>query len=388
MLRQPSLLARRVLTRPLVRPASRQQLPTIISAEHGVRAIDPVVSVVPQTHFFGSATAQTVSRNESKSNDPEEELLRQPFPSYFDQIKMFPVGVKKLWNDIKTYRYIQDASSTKNIVWPNGGAQVPRRQRAFQRKLLKELLNVAVPVVGYVVIPVAGNAFVVLAIAFPKVFLSWHFLTPSQSRSFASDEYWFRITYYRDLIDCLWSTISAERGNVNAETIRGRLDVVDDDAAGPVYKDISPLLDMFASDSGLSDLHSLPDYHVLTVARSSDLLRPPFAVSSFLLNFIPSSLTAAQVDKIAESIVEDDELLILEGHECNGCASLTAEEVIDACLVRGLPSEMALSMGEMRQCLTNHLRMTRQIPPEADKAQVRSFLMHLPAIRESMKREA
>ena len=377
MLRQSSLLARRVLPRPLVRPASRQ-LPTI-SAEHGVlvRAIDPVVSV-PQTHFSGSA----------KSNDPEAELLRQPFPSYFDQIKMFPAGVKELWADIKTYRYIQDAASTKNIVWPNGRVHVPRRQRAFQRKLLKELLNVAVPVVGYAAIPVAGNAFVVLAIAFPKVFLSWHFLSLSQVRSFASDEHWFRIKYHRELIDCLWSTISAGRGNINAETIRERLDVVDDDAAGPVYKDISPLLDMFASDSGLSDLRSLPDHHLLTVARSSDLLRPPFAVSSFLLNFIPSSLTAAQVDRIAESIVKDDELLILEGHESNGCSSLTAEEVIDACLVRGLPSEMALSMGEMRQCLTNHLRMTRQIPPEADKAKVRSFLMHLPAIRESLKREA
>lgn len=351
----------------------------------------PSLSILPNRNknnkyrFFSSNA--TGSGNDG---DEEEKLLRQPFPSHIDQIKMFPVGVKRLISDIQTYFFINDAAATKTNCW---NSTVPRRQQAFQRKLIKELQSVAVPVVGYVAIPIAGNAFVLLAIVFPKVFLSWHFLTLSQVRSFASDEHWFRIKYHHELADCIWSTLGACTGQghgfgesiVDAKSMRKHIEVIEEDAAGPVIEDITPLWKLFGPGGGLETMETLPQQHVLTLARSSDLLRPPFDVSSFLLNFIPKSWTARQVDRIAKAIVKDDRLLMLEGHHANGCESLTAEEVIDACLLRGLPSKMALDLKEMRRCLTNHLSMTSQIPETADVAQQRSFLMHLPALRESLR---
>jgi len=349
----------------------------------------------PNHHRFFSSNAN------GDGDDDEDRLLRQPFPSHLDQIKMFPVGVKRLFSDIQTYFHIQDAASTATNCWKDRPGNnynkhhhgVPRRQQAFQRKLIKELQSVAVPVVGYVAIPVVGNAFVLLAIAFPKVFLSWHFLTPSQVRSFASDEHWFRIRYHHELADCIWSTISACAGRghsfggsiVDAKTMRTQLEIIEEDAVGPVIKDITPLWNLFGPGSGLDDVQALPQQHILALARSSDLLRPPFDLSSFLLNFIPKSWTARQVDRIANAIAKDDRLLMLEGHHANGCESLTAEEVIDACLLRGLPSKMTLSMQDMRRCLTNHLAMTSQIPETFDPAQQGSFLMHLPALRESLR---
>ena len=355
----------------------------------------PAASALRHQHILPTTCSNnyrllSINSNGNGYNDVEERLLRRPFPSHIDQIKMFPVGVKRLVRDIQTYFFINDAASTQNNCWKS---TVPRRQQAFQRKLIKELQSVAVPVVGYVAIPIAGNAFVLLAIAFPKIFLSWHFLTASQIRSFASDEHWFRIKYHHELADCIWGTVGACTGQghgfggsiVDAKSMRKHVVVTEEDAAGPVIKDISPLWNLFGPGSGLDNVQALPQQHVLTLARSSDLLRPPFDVSSFLLNFIPKSWTASQVERIANAIIKDDRLLMMEGHHANKCESLTAEEVIDACLLRGLPSKMALNMQQMRRCLTNHLLMTSQIPESADAAQQRSFLMHLPALRESLR---
>ena len=355
----------------------------------------PAASAFRHQHILPTGTISNnyrffSSNSNGNGDDEEERLLRQPFPSHVDQIKMFPIGVKRLISDVQTYFFINDAASTPNNSW---NSTIPRRQQAFQRKLIKELQSVAVPVVGYVAIPIAGNAFVLLAIAFPKVFLSWHFLTPSQVRSFASDEHWFRIKYHHELADCLWSTVGACTGQghgfggriVDAKSMRKHVEVIEEDAAGPVINDITPLWNLFGPGSGLNNVQALPQQHVLTLARSSDLLRPPFDVSSFLLNFIPKSWTTRQVERIANANIKDDRLLMLEGHHANGCESLTAEEVIDACLLRGLPSKTTLNMQEMRRCLTNHLSMTSQIPESADAAQQRSFLMHLPALRESLR---
>jgi len=382
-----------------IRRSSSLLLKCRVSQLTGTRRLPPAFQQQQYRHRFFSSNA--TNGKDNNDDGEEDRLLRQPFPSFVEQFKMFPVGVKRLWSDIQTYIHIQDAASTATNCWANIPGNnyydkrhhwVPRRQQAFQRKLIKELQSVAVPVVGYVAIPVAGNAFILLAIAFPKVFLSWHFLTPSQSRSFASDEHWFRIRYHHELIDCIWGTIAACTGRghgfggsiVDAKSMRKQLEIVEEDAAGPVIKDITPLWNMFGPGSGLDNVQALPQQHVLTLARSSDLLRPPFDVSSFLLNFIPKSWTARQVERIANAIVKDDRLLLLEGHHANGCESLTAEEVIDACLLRGLPSKMALNTQDMRRCLSNHLSMTSQIPPTADPAQQRSFLMHLPALRESL----
>ena len=114
-------------------------------------------------HRFFSSNACTTNGKDNNDDDGEEDrLLRRPFPSHVEQFKMFPVGVKRLWSDIQTYIHIQDAASTATNCWANIPGNnyydkrhhwVPRRQQAFQRKLIKELQSVAVPVVGYAAIP-------------------------------------------------------------------------------------------------------------------------------------------------------------------------------------------------------------------------------------------
>lgn len=320
----------------------------------------------------------------------EEDPLRRPSPSAWEQIRSFPEGCKRLFNDMRTYQHIVDAAKTPNNEWKG---TPPRRQQAFQRKLSKELRNVAVPVVGYVILPIIGNAFVVLAIAFPRVFLSWHFLTISQVRRFANDEHSFRVLHRQDVADFFWDTLAAREDVASLKRGLENADVLGRDSGGPVYADVMGLLDIFTGENGLGSIEGLPDSHLLSLIRSSDALRPPFALTSALIGVIPSRFAARQLDSMTEDMIKDDALLLDEGHADNGCSELTVEELIDAILLRGLPADMSVESAEMRRCLTNHLCMVRQLPQAKetsakDLARRKVFLLHLPAIRENAKRAA
>jgi hypothetical protein len=73
---------------------------------------------------------------------------------------------------------------------------------------------------------------------------------------------------------------------------------------------------------------------------------------------VPNAYLRKRLLSIAQDIVQDDILLIQEGQHFNKCDSLTDEEVLDACLLRGLPIN---TLTQMRTQLTHHLIMVQPL---------------------------
>ena len=122
---------------------------------------------------------------------------------------------------------------------------------------------------------------------------------------------------------------------------------------------------------------------------------------------------------MAEDIIIDDVTLIEEGHLGSGCSNLTDDEILAACLVRGLPvgrfardysiGGMKGEILHMKRSLTNHLKMMKgammirerftfegenAMACEANMVSKRSLIrdhtlqllvLHLPAIRFEMR---
>ena len=86
----------------------------------------------------------------------------------------------------------------------------------------------------------------------------------------------------------------------------------------------------------------------------------PKWLSPWITEWTPAWCLAYQIDSIGRSIVQDDSLLLEERHDITRCQTLTDIEVLDACLIRGLPI-MNHSTNERRQCLTNHLKLIASV---------------------------
>ena len=86
----------------------------------------------------------------------------------------------------------------------------------------------------------------------------------------------------------------------------------------------------------------------------------PKWLSPWITEWTPSWCLAYQIDRVGRMVVQDDILLLEEEHDVTGCSTLTDTEVLDACLIRGLPV-MSHSAEERRKCLTNHLKLIRSV---------------------------
>jgi hypothetical protein len=135
-------------------------------------------------------------------------------------------------------------------------------------------------------------------------------------------------------------------------------------------------------------ISSYPRDHVVTLALAAGVNQNwPSEIAIPLTRLCPTRWIRQEILRKAADIVDDDELLLEEGHDLNGCETLTDLEVLDACLNRGLP--LNVSYAEMRRCLTHHLRMigeiTSEFPDEADTEGFKLFTLHLAPLRQHLK---
>eukprot|EP00521_Asterionellopsis_glacialis_P009674 CAMPEP_0195287470 /NCGR_PEP_ID=MMETSP0707-20130614/4513_1 /TAXON_ID=33640 /ORGANISM="Asterionellopsis glacialis, Strain CCMP134" /LENGTH=218 /DNA_ID=CAMNT_0040347227 /DNA_START=330 /DNA_END=986 /DNA_ORIENTATION=+ len=154
------------------------------------------------------------------------------------------------------------------------------------------------------------------------------------------------------------------------------------DAAGPVL-DLLPFYKVFSEqplpdntnnshddDQGsysiptkpsvLSDLDSYPREHWIALAHVAGTHQSfRKELSHTMTDLSPSWWLELSIRRIGNEVYEDDRLLLEEEYDSNECQSLTNQELVEACLLRGLP--VIVSYDEMRHCLTNHLSMIRQL---------------------------
>jgi len=359
-------------------------------------------------------------------------------PSVSEIVKAFPGGVKKLYIDFKTTFFDGYERKSSLMVILTGRRLVERK-----RRLREDLKKVVVPVIGWCIIPILGNLFIIMAIMSPRFFLSRHFLSEEHVRFFASEEVQIRRESYDALAENFWSTCAMLRidpywdglkelkplvkgfregtnmSSNSSSNSNSRLKSSSNSSSnsnfnsnsnpGPVIRNILPLFHIFSRQNQLMtnpsissklstprnffvartfpfpSLQLLPSAQLVTLARSAGLDSP-------ILPFLPNAFVRRRLMAKAENVCRDDTLLIEEGHHLHGglgCGLLTKEEVLEACVLRGLPVSRDLSTNEMRIFLTDHLLMMEQILKRKNKNvfandDARVFVLHLPAIRLSL----
>lgn len=340
-------------------------------------------------------------------------------PTTMEIVKAFPSGMKQLYADILRYKNIHDASRTRLNAWTVRRnplthlgyykvpfiimdeelrpGRIPRREHEEQRRL-KEDLRKVLPIVAMWVIPIPfiGSILVSFAVMFPRQTLSRQFLNPYQRQLFASIEYRQCKGNFYTLGEYVFNSlmISAKRINISS---------LENDAAGPVL-DLMPFYAVFANAlpekeaknfvlpvGKLSSLELYPREHLISLALANGLYQHlPEPLSTLATRICP--WLRQEIRRMGTNITNDDTLLLEEAYDSNECESMTDEEVMDACLVRGLP--VTVSCEEMRVCLTNHLTMIRtlkeRIPSEKrkDSQSLKLLTMHLSSIRYYLRKEA
>ena len=374
--------------------------------------------------FKSSATAASRSLEPTRTggggggDDPQSSKNRSLMPTVMERIRNFPSGVKKLYSDMLRYKNIHDASRTRLNAWTiarnplSGGnysarrpfildeelrpGRIPRREHEEQRRLKDDFRKV-LPIVGvWAVVPFLGNIVLPFVVLTPRQTLSRQFFTQYQREMYAAVEFKQCQSHFYTLGECVFSSamVSVKRLDISK---------LEEDAAGPVL-DVMPFYVMFTEKipeeearnfilpvGELAHLNKYPREHLISLALANGLYQHlPDSLSSLAARFCP--WLRQEVHRIGTYMSTDDTLLLEEAYDSNGCESMTDQEVMDACLMRGLP--VTVPYDEMRVCLTNHLSMIRalkeRVPYEERKASEGLVLltMHLSAIRYYLHKEA
>lgn len=343
--------------------------------------------------------------------------IEKRVPTVVERIKNFPQGAKQLYNDMLRYKNIHDASRTRQNAWTvrrnplyRGNYQlpfiimdeeirpgrIPRREHEEQRRL-KEDLRKVLPIVALWAVPFIGTALVFFPVLIPRQTLSRQFFNQYEKELYAAIEYRQCQSHYYALGDYVFTSamISAKRLNTSK---------LPEDAAGPIL-DLMPFYVMFTDSlpeketknfvlpvGKLAHLESYPREHLIALALANGLYQHlPDSLSTLAARLCP--WLRREIHRIGTNIAEDDAMLLEEAYDLYGCESMTDQEVLDACLLRGLP--VTLSREEMRLCLTNHLGMIRtlkeRVSSENDRQPsegLKLLTMHLPSIRYYLKQNA
>ena len=344
------------------------------------------------------------SRNDS-STGGDDSNQEGPFTKVLSTVRHFNNGLSRLKSDFLISLHIRDADEsrihlnrkldklrrTQNVKDEDTCLQlVERRQKLISKHLprlttrrsarhvvqIRKDLQTTLPTVLGFLIPVAGYAFLILGVMFPKVLLSRQFHTKEQRREFAMDEFGFRQSWFGDVSRNFWGSFMTTQPKVDKVGV----DSAKMDAAGPVlnetymlhlyelcHKAIPSVSQTSNAFSGLP----IAQLHSLALACNLPSILPfPAAFSSELLRFcFPRKFLETRLTAMAEDIIVDDATLIEEGNVANECSNLTDDEVMSACLARGLPvgrftRDAVLKEQEadcMKRLLTNHLKMIQYV---------------------------
>ncbi|KAL3781779.1 hypothetical protein HJC23_009209 [Cyclotella cryptica] len=409
--------------------------------------------------------SQTTVRSPRNANE-EAGILSQ----LLSTIQHFNNGISRLKSDVRTSHLIREAEATRiqlhrkilrereqregrnadDIYDVECTSFAERRKKWLEKHLPRKTirrsnrhlhqtqrdLRTTLPtVLGFIVLPGVGYGFLFMGIMFPRFLLSRQFHTREQRKEFAMEEYKERRRWFERLAGDFWgSFMRACPQLVFCEHAKKRdevLSLISVDAAGPVLDEPSMIhiydlcykliyRDEASPHSRVntSAFSTLPISHLHSISLAcnlSSIFPLPAVASSALLQFcVPRPFLESRLTHLVEDIIADDATLLEEGHCEAGCDGMTDEEVLDACLSRGLPvarfarDTSGEAMGEiqcMRTLLTNHLKMMsgvmkyrgecsvreQQLFPAKDGVCSKSSLvrdvalhvlvLHLPAIR-------
>ena len=397
-----------------------------------IRSNSPSASRYQTQNLFHSsphkpAPSNTTDTSTLKPPDVEQGIISKVVST----IKHFNGGISRLKNDFLTSLHIREAEATrihlarkiqnergsrlKRGVSVDSGEytsfderrekwlakHIPtaslrnRRSKLHLTQLTKDLQTTLPTVLGFLVLPGVGYAFLFLGVMFPRFLLSRQFHTEAQRREWGMEEYRIRREWYGRLNGDFWGSFLRrapqlipshyEAENTTSSDQSKSSDTLSHasmDAAGPVFDEQSmlrlyDLCDKLGSSKTThlptaTALSNLPVSHLHSISLACNLssvipLPSPFA-AAFLQYCVPRTFLETKLITVAEEIIIDDLALVEEGQIEACCSDLSNDEVLDACSIRGLPvgrfvrdvtGSESSEIQFMRASLTNHLRMVR-----------------------------
>lgn len=376
-----------------------------------------------------------------------------------ERVLKFPGSVKTLYKDWQLYQCIRDAATTPRNAWtmndhrlsappetdPFGTSNrrrpdtthscIPWRQREQQRRFWHDITTV-LPVVVVWLLPIVGYIPMFVSIAAPRQLLSRHFHNDYETYHYNQLAYQQRHAHFRNVQELFWDSFSVPAREAAHEWANEQNSTATD-SAGPVLVDhLLPLYRAVLGDAGSSSSPSssptasvnlFPRNYLVHFALAVGVYQTlPPKLSDWLATWTPSWWLRRKVRQLAVTVAHVDHALVVvvspEGtkagelttrNENDVVAILTDVELMDACLMRGLPV-VDVTTDEMHVCLRNHVRMisnlelqivhasmpqppkgreTMTVPPTRNN-QPRSidaeafglFTLHLPIIRDYFKR--
>ena len=308
---------------------------------------------------------------------------------------------------------------------------MPWRQRQQQQQTIEDLSRLT-PLILLWIPPILGFIPTILAIAAPQTFtrhfhnryevLQYSLIEEQQRRNeftavlgegfgANSKELLERISHF---------FVSTPRGGENRTD---QLAIAINDPIG-LYETLFEFSSVFHRGrlAVCSSLDELPARYLqrLSVAMGTQSIGIP-SVNQMMASVTPAPILRSQIRKGLFNLVESDALLLVEGHDQSKCASLTDQEVFDACLERNFPIALTGDIGKgpevvnynaMRRDLTDHLQymasvhqhvldkmlMRRNEQPskerqdihalsETSKERLGMFTVHIGILREHFKRQ-
>jgi hypothetical protein len=268
----------------------------------------------------------------------------------------------------------------------------PKCHREYNEQLrLKDDLRKVGPVVLLWIPPGIGYIAMFLVVLAPRQALSRQFYSGYEQELYASIEYRQCKSHFHALAEHVFGSVM-----VNVHSLD--IPVQGQDAAGPildpipyysVFSDATESVDARLPAGKLAHLETYPREHLISLALANGLYQSfPDPLSRLFAACCP--WLRGEVRRIANLVATDDKLLLEEAYDSNGCESMTDQEVLDACLMRGLP--VTVSYAEMRLCLTNHLTMIKALreslpKPHTTPEGLKLLTLHLSALRYYLREE-
>ena len=304
---------------------------------------------------------------------------------WWERIRYFPSNVQQLYSDCIRVKNIYDASHTPNNAWTNRFGvmgRIPRRQQEQERLLMSDV-RIVVPIIILWIPPIVGYLPLFAAIVCPRQALSRQFLNDYEKESFAILEMKQRQKFYAQLSSHMRASLSLVQPHADLPLVQWG-----EDAGGPLW-DLEPLLDAFLR-TNLVHAESLPSEHMTSLALAIGYAqRFPPPIPNILTSCTPKAWMVREIKELGYRIWRDDRLCLEEYYHLDHCNGMTDDEVREACLLRGLP--VHVTYDEMRDCVTNHLRMMETLwqkrGRDVPKQHLQIFVLHLPALRKYFKRK-
>jgi LETM1-like protein len=334
----------------------------------------PIVNRAQSIHRIAPQWLRAVPQHRSLSRSPEATespvlltVPQQPL-TLWERTKSFSNGVYRLYQDYVLYSNIHDAAQTAVNTHRHHWSQrrsssslehssiIPWRQQAQQRQFVLGLYTVA-PVVTLFMVPVVGYLPMFLSVAWPRQLLSRHFYNEYEILHYNQLAYQQRLVYY-PRVQAYWPKNIWQEGTTE--------DVAADMCAAYQTYFREGALPTKKTSFSLAELDCYPRDYLLALSLCSGLYDTlPGPVQYWCAaQCTPTWYLRRFLRQVARTIAQDDAVLWYEEHVVASSApdgpsfvhSMTTVELMDACLLRGLPI-LHVSREDMCVALRQHLRI-------------------------------